>query len=346
MESDTGTRTTTRRLVDRVAICLLLGVVVASVGGAALLTVYLNRVGDAVAGLQRSDPLPTYPGRPSAVGIDGVSPVNYLLMTTRADGTLDAVLIAHLSASRRDLILIALPADLLVADGVSQSTLAASFREDPLVMARAVEALTDARMDHQVRLDLDAFAGVVDTLGGIDLAGGRLDGDEVLAHLTAAPDPLSRSLRTADLLRAALSRANLGVAIADPNRFDKVMDALTPCLVVDTDLTSEEIRSTMVESRVRADEVVTWPLTATPAPSGAAPDPVGLADLRSALASDVMPSPAVVPTASPASQSLRGVPATPVTAEPTTTEPRPAPTVASHSSSPRVESTPTPSVTR
>jgi hypothetical protein len=346
MEPDTEARTTTRRLVDRVAICLLLGVVAASVGGAALVTVYLNRVGDAVAGLQRSDPLPTYPGRPSAVGIDGVSPVNYLLMTTRADGTLDAVLIAHLSASRRDLTLIALPADLLVADGIGQATLAGSFHDDPLEMARAVETLTNARMDHQVRLDLDAFAGVVDTLGGIDLDGGRLDGDAVLADLAAAPDALSRSLRTADLLRAALSRANLGVAIADPNRFDKVMDALTPCLVVDTDLTSEEIRTTMVESRVRADEVVTWPLTATSAPSGAAPDPAVLADLRSALASDVMPSP-VVPTASPASQSLHGASAMPTTPAPTATDqPRPTQTVTSHSSGPRIASTPAPTASR
>ena len=34
-------------------------------------------------------------------------------MTTKADGTLDAVLIAHLSASRRNLTLIAVPPDLM-----------------------------------------------------------------------------------------------------------------------------------------------------------------------------------------------------------------------------------------
>jgi hypothetical protein len=345
MEPDTGTRTTTRRLVDRVAICLLLGVVAASVGGAALLTVYLNRVGDAVAGLQRADSLSTYPGRPSAVAVDGTSPVNYLLMTTRSDGTLDAVLIAHLSASRRDLTLIALPADLLAANGVGQATLAASYRQDPLTMARAVEALTDARMDHQVRLDLNAFAGVVDTLGGIDLNGGRLGGDAVLNHLAAAPDALTRSVRTADLLRAALNRANLGVAITDPNRFDKVMDALTPCLVVDTDLTSEEIRTTMVESRVRADEVTTWPLPATPLESATAPDPAGLADLRSALASDVVPPSMAVPTASPATQSLHGATAAPTTAWSTTSEEaQPAPTIATRSAGPGT--TPAPTATR
>ena len=284
---------TPRRLVDRVAVILLVGVVAASVGGVTLITVYLNRLGDAAAGLQRAESLSTYPGRPAPVSVDGVNAVNYLVMSTAGGGRLESVLVAHLSASRRDLTLVALPSDLLVGP----ETLAEAFAADPLRMARAVETLTGARMDHQVHLDLDGFAGVVDTLGGIDLAGARLDGSGVLAHLAAAPDALTRSTRTADLLRAALGRAHLGVAITDPNRFDKVMDALTPCLVVDTDLTSNEIRSTMVESRVRAKDVVTWPLASGHVPSGATPDPEGLLALRTALAGDAVPARSPSPSA-------------------------------------------------
>lgn len=303
MEPSTGTRTP-RRLVDRVAIIVLIGVVAASVGGATLLSVYLNRLNDAAAGLKRVEPLDTYPGRPAPVSVDGVNAVNYLVMSTTADGRLEAVLIAHLSASRRDLTLIALPSDLLVAHDGAGATLAASFAADPLQMARAVESLTGARMDHQVHLDLHGFAGVVDSLGGIDLAGERLDGAGVRAYLAGSTDALGRSLRTADLLRAALGRASMGTAIADPTRFDQVMDALTPCLVVDTDLTSEEIRSTMVESRVRADDVVTWPLAATGVASGAAPDPTGLESLRTALAGDAVPSPVPLATTAVGSSAV------------------------------------------
>ena len=53
MQPITDSRTTRRRLVDRLAIGLLVGVVAVSVGGVALLTVYLNRIGDAVEGLHR-----------------------------------------------------------------------------------------------------------------------------------------------------------------------------------------------------------------------------------------------------------------------------------------------------
>ncbi|MCB0913471.1 MAG: LCP family protein [Propionibacteriaceae bacterium] len=310
MEPSAGTGQGRRRLLDRLAIGLLVGVVAISVGGVALLTVYFDRLGDAVDGLQREESLPSYAGRPTAVSVDGVSAVNYLLMTTQQNGTLEAVVIAHLSVSRRDLTLIALPSDLLADNGSVRTTLAASFAHDPLLTARAVEGVTGARMDHQLRVDLDGFGQVVDSLGGITLDSESLDGDQLVSYLDDAPNPLERSVRTADLLRAALARASLGVAIADPNRFDKVMNALTPCLTVDADLTSAEIRETMVESRVRANSVVTWPLQSWASAAGAVADPVALDRLRDALASDVFTGP--VPTTGIGAATVRPRPATTV----------------------------------
>lgn len=274
-----------RGLVDQLAIGLLISAVVVSVGAVALLTVYMNRIGDAAEGLRRVDPLASYSGRPSPVGVNGVDAVNYLLMTTGDNGDLDAVLIAHLSASRRNLTLIALPSDLVV-DSVSGGTLAQAYSADPLLMTRDVESLTDARMDHQVHLELPGFASVVDTLGGLEVGDGKLSGSQVVGHLTAVSDPTERSVRTANLLRAALARASMGSVITDPNRFDKILDALTPCLAVDAGLTADEIEATLVESRVHADEIVTWPLVTVRAPAGALAEPAELAALRGALASD------------------------------------------------------------
>jgi len=295
MDPMTDSGATRRRLVERLAIGVLIGVVAISVGGAALLAVYLNRIGDAADGLERAEALGAYPGRPEPVVVDGMNAVNYLLMARDSTGELEAVLIAHLSASRRDLTLVALPVDLL--PGTSQ-TLAASYAVDPLRTARDVEQLTGARMDHQVHLGLDGFAGVVDILGGVDLGGGRLDGYQVRERIDAAPDDLTRSAWTADLLRATLARASMGVAITDPNRFDKVMDTLTPCLTVDAGLTGDEVRLTMVESRVKASEVLTWPLATVPGSIGEVADQVALARLRAALATDTFPpdgGPAVLP---------------------------------------------------
>lgn len=271
-----------RGLVDRLAIGLLIGAVVVSVGAVALLTVYMNRIGDAAASMRRVDPLASYAGRPTPVGVDGVHAVNYLLMTTGSNGGLESVLIAHMSASRRNLTLIAVPTDLLA----SGRTLADHYSHDPLAMARAVEALTGARMDHQVHLDLTGFAGVVDSLGGLELDTGRLTGSQVVGYLAGGADPTDRSVRTANLLQAALSRSTMGSAITDPNRFDKVMDALTPCITVDAGLTPAEIENTMVESRVHADEIVTWPLATVSSGSAVMIDPAELKHLRAALASE------------------------------------------------------------
>lgn len=277
-----------RGLVDRMAIVLFVGVVAVTVGGAAVLTTYLNRIGDVAEGLQRVEALGAYDGRPEAVVIDGVEAVNYLLMTTDSFGELQSVLIAHLSASRRNLTLIALPPDLLPVDG-SGTTLAESYPLDPLRTARDVEALTGSRMDHQIHLDVDRFALVVDTLGGLELAGGRLTGPQVARYLAGTGDTLDRSERTAELLRVALSRASMGSALTDPNRFDKVMNALTPCVIVDEGLTADVIRDTMVESRVQAREIVTWPLLADRTPEGAQAAPDSLRNLRTALANDSFP---------------------------------------------------------
>lgn len=271
-----------RGLVDRLAIGILIGAVVVSVGAVALLTVYLNRITDAATGLRRVSPLASYAGRPTPVGVDGVHAVNYLLMTTGADGSLESVLIAHLSASKRNLTLVAVPSD-LVAGG---ETLAHRYALDPLLMARTVESLTGARMDHQVHLDLTGFADVVDSLGGLDVDTGQLTGAQVVGYLAGGADPTERSVRTAKLLQAALTRSTMGSAITDPNRFDQVMDALTPCITVDADLTPDEIENTMVQSRVHADEIATWPLATTPTDFGAVVDARELGHLRAALASE------------------------------------------------------------
>ena len=266
-------------------IVLLVGVVAVSVGGVAVITIYLDKIGDAAAVLQKVDPLPPYVGRPSPVAVDGVEAVNYLLMTTAGDDSLESVLIAHLSASRRNLTLVALPPDLQATDGTG--TLFTSYRVDPHRTARAVEALTGARMDHQVHLDANRLATVVDTLGGLELPDGRLTGAQVVGYL--AGDHRGSSERTADLLRAALARASMGSALTDPARFDKVVDAVVPCVTVDAGLTANEIRETLMESRVQAEEIVAWPLAATGTAAGVVADPTALTDLRTALAKDSFP---------------------------------------------------------
>lgn len=283
MQPSTEPTAARRGLVDRLALGLLIGAVAVSVGAAALLTIYLDRIGDAAASLRRVDGLASYAGRPSPVMVEGTAATNYLLMTTAADGELHSVLIAHLSASRRQLSLIALPADLLTTDGVS---LSARFADDPLAAARAVESLTEARMDHQVQLSISGFGEVVDSLGGVNLDGGQLSGTRMVSALGEVSQTADRSMLTAKLLRAAFARVSVGSVLADPTRFDRVLDALAPCLTVDAELTPDVISETLVESRIHADEIFTWALPTSPQPAGAAAEPQALTLIRDGLAAD------------------------------------------------------------
>ena len=273
-----------RSWLDRLAIALLVGATAVSVGAVALLTVYLNRVWDASSEIDRVSSLGSYSGRPSAVVVDGVNALNYVLTSTTGD-TLDALVVAHLSASRQQLTLIAFPVDL---EG-SAGTLAATNSRDPLLVMRDLEQLTGARMDHLVQIDRDQFAHFLDALGGIELDGNLISGAQALERIADAPVP-DRSLASAEIVRATLVRASAGSAITEPTRFDRVMKALTPCLKLDESLTADEIQAVLVESKVHADEIATTEVVVTRSDTRAAANAVvderAMDVLRKAFATD------------------------------------------------------------
>lgn len=286
-----------RGLMDRLVLVIMIALILVAVGLVTLLSLYMGRMSEAAAGLPRVGALPSYPGRPSAVIIGDSAPLNFLVMTTSArDGTLSAVMIGHLSASRRNFTLVGLPDDLEVTtpDGGS-ATLAETYRTDPALTVRMVEHLTGTRMDHQIHLDLVGFIGVVDALEGLEMpptdagnpAGSRLrDGREAKDYVDSAPDSIDRVDRTMDVVRATLVRLSRANVITDPGRFDAVMDALIPCVMVDADLTASEVEATAMELRVRGDRVATLRLATTPGAGGQVADPGHLGLIAEALAAD------------------------------------------------------------
>lgn len=290
MEPPTSAPSGRRGLVDRLAVTMMIGSLMVAIAVMALILLVMNRMGDAVAGLPRAQALGSYPGRPTPVVIDGVPVVNVLVMTTApGSGALTAVMIGHLSASKRDFTLVGLPSDLLVtaSDG-TRETLAESYRRDPGITTRSVEGLVHSRMDHQVHLDLGHFVTVVDALEGL---GGPSDaGVRSVAGLDRVADPNERVRVTMDVVRATLGRLSQADLMTNPTRFEAVMASLTPCLMVDSDLTSAEIQATAVELQVRGDRVGALSLATTPSPDGRGriADPEQLADLQDALGRDAV----------------------------------------------------------
>ncbi len=276
-----ATHANRRQLIERGALVALVGIAVIGVVGAALVALYINRIADSASTLKHTEPLPDYVGRPtSATATDGSSAMNVLVAISDHAG-LDAVVLANLSASRRNLTLITLPAMLRASAG-TEHTLASSFAADPIMTARAVENLTGSRVDHLIQVNLAGFAGVVDAVGGVQLDGGELDGAGAVAAVRASSEP---STTAAALLRATLVSAepSSGMMPALSVPVDAIQ-AASHCTQIDAGLTSEVISQTLMASSVRAREIRVWPLATVSDGDAVVPDAGALGALAAALA--------------------------------------------------------------
>lgn len=277
-------KTPKRGLVERAVIGGLVGLSVLSVLGAALATIYLDRLNASTAALARTDAMPGYVGRPAPVtAVNGNSPMNIVILLEDR-GTLESVVVANLSASRRNLTLITVPADLDVSQAPG-TTLVSTFAMDPAITVRAMEGVTAARMDHQVQVELGCLATAVDNSGGVQFGGAALNGADAVAAVRAESDAATRALTTGRLLRALLVSANNHYSPIDPARFSRMIDTAAPCLRVDEGLSAQVVEATIMEGSVHPEETRLWPLAVVHGTSESSADPTGLAELRQALAS-------------------------------------------------------------
>lgn len=272
-----------RGLVDRAALISLVGLAVLSVVGAGVMTIYLNRISSSAASMTRVGDMPDYVGRPEPVTAPGGGSAMNLLIMVDQGGSLDTVMVANLSASRRTLTLVTIPAELHVTNGANE-TLADTYAMDPTITVLAMEALTGARMDHQLRLNLSCLGSMIDQVGGIQLSGSQLSGADAVRRTQTAPDPQANALGTARLLRSALISLESHYSTLDPSRFAAMIDDVAPCAQVDDGLTSEVVQSMFFESSIHPDETRIWPLATTSSASGLTATTASLDDVRAALA--------------------------------------------------------------
>lgn len=270
-------------LGHRLALGALVGVSVVSVAVVALLTVYVDRLSDVASGLHRVDALADYAGRPMPVQVADNPAMNFLVFIDSGE-QLQAAVIANLSGSRRDLTLVAVPADLLTSG--SGSPLAAAYASSPLRATQLVEKFTGARMDHQLELDLTGFGAVVDGLDGLQLADQQLSGTAAVSYLDQAGSSQDRAQRSAQLIRESMIKAEADGGVLNLPRFDRLIGALGGCLTIDNGLTNDAIQAILVGSRVHLRDVGLWPVSGSQTAAGTQADPSALTLLRAGLASD------------------------------------------------------------
>lgn len=213
----------------------------------------------------------------------------------------DALMLVHFSAKNTRIDAVQIPRDTLTdlpacedtgsgtfagGTGMINSALAAG----PACSVRAVEQLSNVRIDHFVQLDFDGFASMVDALGGVDVcldeamvdsdakldlpAGEQtLDGKDALAlartrKAVGDGSDIGRLGHQQVVMSSIIEQARSTDVLTRPDRLFKFLNALTKSITVDEDISSI---SGLTGLAKRARSVANEDITFVTMPNGAAP---------------------------------------------------------------------------
>lgn len=171
----------------------------------------------------------------------------------------DTMMLVHLSADRRSVLVVSLPRDSYVAlPGHGHNKLNAAYAfGGPSLAVQTVEQATGVHVDHYVEVGFEGFAGVVDSLGGadvclpqaihddkshLDLPAGKhhLDGIEALKYVRTRDfdgrGDLGRIERQQAFVGSVVRRATSASTLANPLTLARLMDAVLGSLTTDPGL--------------------------------------------------------------------------------------------------------------
>jgi polyisoprenyl-teichoic acid--peptidoglycan teichoic acid transferase len=137
-----------------------------------------------------------------------------------------------------------------------------------------LEGMLEVRMDHVVQVDLDGFVGLTDELGGVrvynkhpSVSSGHnfpvgwitISGEQALAYVRERKQlprgDLDRSERHRSVVLAILTKGLSGNTIRNPRRLIAFTSGVARHVIVDEDLTPEELRSTALSLRLTPAEI-------------------------------------------------------------------------------------------
>ena len=252
--SDPDSPVPKRRRADVVVVAVLIGVCALGLSAYGIVSNSFNRIDKALAAMNRIDAPIAAPG---AAPSDPSGPKNFTIFATGLDGSLSAALVVHLTASREELTVVAIPADLLLPDG---ATLASTFATGIPYATASLERLVGVRVDHHFLLRLGECSNVVTAVGGLDVGAEKIDASRAYAFVAGAATSADRADRLAQAVAATMSTFSMFETLLDPDGFERTLAALQPCLWVDASLTSEEVRTIVSGMRLHRDTIgsVVW----------------------------------------------------------------------------------------
>lgn len=214
----------------------------------------------------------------------------------------DALLLVHFSRGNTRIDAVQIPRDTLTDLPACEDTGSGAFAGGPNLMinsaldggpacsVRAVEAISDVRIDHFVQLDFEGFASMVNALGGVnvcldqplvdslaklDLPAGKqkIDGKDALAlartrHAVGDGSDIGRLGHQQVVMSSIISQARSTSVLTQPVKLLKFVNALTQSMTVDEGISSiPELTGLAKRARAVPDSGITF----VTMPNGAAP---------------------------------------------------------------------------
>lgn len=189
--------------------------------------------------------------RPASAG----DALNILLVGNKVDGQQAAsIVMAHISGDRERVDLVRFPRDLTMGG----DTLGATYTADGSpALVRSLENSLNVPIDNVAELDANGVKGMVDALGGVELAGaGFVDGDGALNYLSQGSGSGVSPERQDAVLRGILVKLAEPSTLANPSTLSSFTDAATRGVTTDESFDASDIRNLALSLRdVRANDI-------------------------------------------------------------------------------------------
>lgn len=216
----------------------------------------------------------------------------------------DALMLVHFARDNARIDAVQIPRDTLLdlpscedagsgTFGGGMGMINSALTAGPACSVRAVEKLSDVRIDHFVQLDFEGFASMVNALGGVevcldepmvdkdaklDLPAGKqkIDGKNALAlartrKAVGDGSDIGRLGHQQVVMSSIIEQARSTSVLTRPDRLFKFVNALTKAMTVDEGISSiPELTGLAKRARAVDDKNITF----VTMPNGAAPDDV------------------------------------------------------------------------
>lgn len=214
----------------------------------------------------------------------------------------DALMLVHFAAGNKRIDAVQIPRDTLTDIPACKDTGSGSFAGGtnlminsaldggPACSVRAVESLSNVRIDHFVQLDFDGFASMVNALGGVkvcldealvdplaklNLPAGeqKIKGKDALAlartrHAVGDGSDIGRLGHQQVVMSSIISQARSTSVLTRPDKLFRFLNALTSSITVDEGISSiSELTGLAKRARAVPDSGITF----VTMPNGAAP---------------------------------------------------------------------------